>query len=525
MSLFRFTRTSQPKQPVPIDWSNPITRGLVSAPVPALGIDAVSGKTLTAAGAATTIAPGLSGMKLLGTGSSVRYADITPIVMTEWTAFVHMDGTTTLTDRFYCGVGNASANAPLMGVIAGNADGSKIRNWARTDAGPNTSAAVSTTRGVTDGKPHSAATTCTQTAISSYVDGVFDTTTAQVTGTYTATKFAVCGNWRSGAIAAPTGNNVYVALLFNRALSDAEIKSLSGNPWQIFQPTNRAIYPETDASPDITLALTGEDVVAAQGSAAPVITVPLTGVATAVAQGTLTVAGNSDITLPLTGLATVADQGSLLASASIPLTGQATVAARGTLSPETSKELTGQAVALAQGNVSPQASVALTGQAVVAAQGVLVAPGDVTVALTGQGVSLATGLMVGSVTPDPGNGKSGVNRMWLIEYYTKEFAKKEATQVVALEGLTATAKRKAVKKAAVEREAAVEKLVAKAESDLEVLTQGIADIGAAQRFTQALIRQAARRPEPETDFMQVANDYRKRMQQEDDELLLFAMVI
>lgn len=140
-------------------------------------------------------------------------------------------------------------------------------------------------------------------------------------------------------------------------------------------------------------------------------------------------------------------------------------------------------------------------------------------------LGLVDGANGGTPQQPTGSAKSGVSRLWLIEYYTKEFAKKEATQAVAPEGLTVAAKRKAAKKATVEREAAVERLVAKAESDLEVLTQGIADIGAAQKFMQALIQQVARKPEPETDFMQVANDYRKRMRQEDDELLLFAMVI
>lgn len=236
------TRFSQPQGPALIDWSHPLARGLISAVIPALGIDSVSGRALTASGTATTIGTGASGRKLIGTGNSVRYAEVTPVVMTNWTAFVHVDGVSTTTNNYYCGVGNASAATPLMGVLSGATDGSKIRLFARNDAGTNTAATVSTSRGVTDGAPHSVATVCTQTAISSYVDGSFDTTTAQVSGTYTATKFAVCANWRSGAMATPIGNNVYVALLFNRALSDAEIKQLSENPWALFQSPARQIW-------------------------------------------------------------------------------------------------------------------------------------------------------------------------------------------------------------------------------------------------------------------------------------------
>ena len=128
-----------------------------------------------------------------------------------------------------------------------------------------------------------------------------------------------------------------------------------------------------------------------------------------------------------------------------------------------------------------------------------------------------------AVAPVASSTKSGVNRLWLIEYYTKEFAKKAPT--VVPEGLTVAAKRKAVKKAAAAREVQIEALAAKAEADLEVLAQGIKDTRAAQQFTYNLIQQAQRQPEPEVDFMQIAGDYRKRIQRDDDELLLLSMVL
>ena len=254
-----------------------------------------------------------------------------------------------------------------------------------------------------------------------------------------------------------------------------------------------------------------------------VLSVPLTGQAAVVGHGTLT-PYSPDITLPLTGQATTVAQGSLLAQISAPLTGQAVALAQGAILPQIARTLTGSPVTIAQGATLAQITTGLFGQPVVVNQGVLVAPGDVTVALTGVGVALDIGLLTPTVTPDPGNGKSGVNRMWLIEYYTREFARK-APEATIPEGLTVAAKRKAVKKAAAAREVQIEALAAKAEADLEVLAQGIKDTRAAQQFTYNLIQQAQRQPEPEVDFMQIAGDYRKRIQRDDDELLLLSMVL
>lgn len=120
--------------------------------------------------------------------------------------------------------------------------------------------------------------------------------------------------------------------------------------------------------------------------------------------------------------------------------------------------------------------------------------------------------------------KSGVSRLWLIEYYTKEFAKK-APIAVPEEIVGVAAKRNALNRAKAVRAKQIEALAAKAESDLEVLAQSVKNIDAAQKFTYNLIQQAQQQPEPEVDFMRVADSYRKRMKQEDDDLMLFAMVL
>jgi hypothetical protein len=122
--------------------------------------------------------------------------------------------------------------------------------------------------------------------------------------------------------------------------------------------------------------------------------------------------------------------------------------------------------------------------------------------------------------PPVPSSKSGVSRLWLIEYYTKAFEKKEAvTEAVVKIKLTAAEKRKRTLK--------IKKLAAKAEADLSRISSGIADAQAAQQFIALLMVQAQTQilVEPETDFLKVAADYRKKIQQEDDELLLLSMVI
>lgn len=106
----------------------------------------------------------------------------------------------------------------------------------------------------------------------------------------------------------------------------------------------------------------------------------------------------------------------------------------------------------------------------------------------------------------------------MLEYYAKAFAKAEPLKAVGVSKATQR-KRQAA------QDAKIAEQVEKAEHDLEVLTRGLKDVQAAQRFTQALLLQAWALPEPEFDFMSVAQEYRARMRREDDELLLLSMVI
>ena len=126
--------------------------------------------------------------------------------------------------------------------------------------------------------------------------------------------------------------------------------------------------------------------------------------------------------------------------------------------------------------------------------------------------------------------RSGVSRLWLIEYYTQELAKKQAerdaeAQPEPLEAeAAAQPKRKVRKKKRVPRE--VVQLVAKAEADLDKLLEGVVDASAAQLFIFQLLNFALDYPSPQgLDFMQIAVEYKKRAKTEDDDLLLLSCVI
>ena len=114
--------------------------------------------------------------------------------------------------------------------------------------------------------------------------------------------------------------------------------------------------------------------------------------------------------------------------------------------------------------------------------------------------------------------KSGVSRLWLIEYYTKAFEKKEAVDIEAVAKTAAEKRKRTIK---------IKKLAAKAEADLERISSGIADAEAAQQFIALLMvrAQVSFTVEPAIDFLKIAEDYRKKIQQDDAELLLLSVIL
>jgi len=231
-------RTRQPQYPVGIDWGNPVTRGLVFATAennPTL--DAVTGKLGSLSGTPPVLTPSTRGIaaKGVGTGhySFGTRADIGPSGTDKITVFVLADN---INDTSCSGM-FVSKTETLYNFRLGVNSGPQqfafgVASVAEVVMFPTSSmgalapygSRVVPVAGVYDGA---------NAAI--FVDGLRRATVAK-TGTFQAPgdAFSVLSRGDSGERL--SGASVLFVAIWNRALSDAEIKSLSDNPWQIFSP-------------------------------------------------------------------------------------------------------------------------------------------------------------------------------------------------------------------------------------------------------------------------------------------------
>ena len=139
--------------------------------------------------------------------------------------------------------------------------------------------------------------------------------------------------------------------------------ALYENPWQLLAPEEvLTFFPA--AAGDVTVALTGQSITAAQGSLSAAIVSSITGQAVSAALGTV----SPNVVVALSGQAVQAAQGTIVAGVATPLTGQAVQAALGSVRAAVEVALTGQAVTAALGDVGVAGDIvrALTGQSVTA---------------------------------------------------------------------------------------------------------------------------------------------------------------
>jgi len=211
----------------------------------------------------------------------------------------------------------------------------------------------------------------------------------------------------------------------------------------------------------------------------------------------------------------LAGQGSTIAGSAARAGGATTHDATGTLTGQL-----GSVVGTAAHVAIHGTSGVLVGQAsALSGTSVHNVPHDTTGDLVGPGSTIVGSALNGiaSIT------KSGVNRLWLINYYTKAFAEQEK---IRAEALPVPKTKVAAKKREAEVARKVEASVAKAEKELDSLARGVKDIQAAQAFIYNAVQQAQSQPVAEpVDFSAVVDRFRKKMQQDDDELLLLAMVL
>lgn len=132
----------------------------------------------------------------------------------------------------------------------------------------------------------------------------------------------------NGDSTASSGTRIYGAFIWDRALSDLEIRAVSDNPWQLFRPPQRRVWvPGADLPVNVTLEAAAVSV--SSGGANLTKTAPLAGAAFAAAAGSgqvaLTVQLQAAALAAATGSAALALQKALAAAAQSQASGGASL--------------------------------------------------------------------------------------------------------------------------------------------------------------------------------------------------------
>ena len=238
---------SQPQDAVELDWGNPLAVGVRAADIPAIGPYLRIG--------APTLNPTSKGIAFKGDGSSQAfYRDIPGSVAAS-------DGQTVMalvmgaqsTDRRCYGLADASSYIFFIGSSASTA--TKMRLWYRA---PNTDIVGSDTSATVfeDGVPHLAVMRFQNGVLDSFVDGIPDSSVSgSPAGTSAALQVGISGLVRASSGAAYAATNVVLGVFWGRALTDAEIRQVSADPWQLFAPRQIWIPTTAAASFNPTLSL------------------------------------------------------------------------------------------------------------------------------------------------------------------------------------------------------------------------------------------------------------------------------
>lgn len=224
-------RTSQPRVPVGVNWANPITKDLkilVNAPI---GINEVNSRRCSTYGVSTNfITRGARGSNFLSPRDSwarIYSRDITAEISTDEYTLTNLSGDKGTLLVFGCmhnyvagqiDLVRVQDNADNVFISLGEASNNaiNIRGGADINLGGGTSPRVYI--GVADG-----------TTLFGYRSG-----SLIGSATITARNFANVSSLRHSPWGYVNGS-IIISAFWNRALTAAEVKSLSDNPWQLFE--------------------------------------------------------------------------------------------------------------------------------------------------------------------------------------------------------------------------------------------------------------------------------------------------
>ena len=211
------TRLSQPQGAQRIDWSNPITRGLVAAVNAAVG---PSGNGLTVASGSISIGAISFGKAFTGTG---RLVGPTVNTLSDFTALVLL---------------KQIASVPGQPRVAVSAGGFWMGHASGGSPAVSNSSADTVAGAFSAGAPAALVAVRRASELTGWLNGVKGSTS---TNTPSSTGVLTIKDYSAGGYAFPEG--ISFVAWWNRALSDAEIASISQNPWQVFQADDLDLEP------------------------------------------------------------------------------------------------------------------------------------------------------------------------------------------------------------------------------------------------------------------------------------------
>lgn len=229
----RIPRTSKPPLGTPIDWSNPLAQGLVGA----WAFNEGAGNTaynpagrpllLNSGAVLDSVTAKFDASNDYGVVSAIpQTADMTVVYQGKINGYANNNAQ-------LC-ESSSDSNGGNAFYIRPNGGGSATGRYAVGYIGPSGSLQVSFPRPTND---HTAVVVLTRLQISAYFNGVAQPANTHASPAYSSLNGTqpLYFNSRGGA-ALFLGCSINCFYIFSRALSPAEIASLSANPWQIYEP-------------------------------------------------------------------------------------------------------------------------------------------------------------------------------------------------------------------------------------------------------------------------------------------------
>lgn len=259
-------RTSQPQQPVGVNWANPYSRGLIAGIVGGHPVDLVQRSPLVISNVTTTT--GSKGKNFTLPSSTYAYVDsnnpgISVSVGAKWSALllVRSTGKNSRAPHAVCVNYNGSSVAlALCTETNSSGNGASFYDGAWRASG--TSTVITGDNlwhvivGVRDGP-----------LLSYYIDGKLDSSATVVEiGAATSTTAITWGLYKNDNLdTCFIGDIALGAVWAGVALNAGNVQSLSNNPWQLFEPDNDPVFYSMAAGGTVTGVGSSAGVGAASG--------------------------------------------------------------------------------------------------------------------------------------------------------------------------------------------------------------------------------------------------------------------